>query len=378
MNLPDSWLVRVAAAVLFAAAVACACWALWGDRPKGRKRCRKCWYTLPPEAGASTRCPECGYTALRDSDVLRTRRRWALLALGLLIAVAASVPMVGKGRLRRAMLWFMPTWRTVERHEVAGYSVIKLEANDDQRLPPRMIEVRHLGQVVWRMTGFHPQIGGAFASGKAGPGAGVVRAGIGQDVTGDGRPDLIVEDPNPGTGNIAVQYVFTLVRNPEGPSLPPIAVIPYSGLWRDVDNDAVPEFEAADRTFSYWWTTGAGSPYPSVILKWRGDHFAVAPDLMRRPAPSREALQTIAVNDRGLITATGADGCAPALARALTFIYEGNSGAALDYLRLVWDNLRESGAAKQTGATEADGAFAKIMERLKESPFGAEVLGMQP
>jgi hypothetical protein len=54
-------------------------WGLFWDRPRGRRRCPKCWYDLTnaPPAPDSTLpvCPECGFAANREKQLKRTRRR---------------------------------------------------------------------------------------------------------------------------------------------------------------------------------------------------------------------------------------------------------------------------------------------------------------
>ena len=67
-------------------------WALFWDRSRGRKRCRRCWYDM---AGAPTEtqdlpaaCPECGRAHSKPKHLTRTRRRWVrAIVLGLVMVV---------------------------------------------------------------------------------------------------------------------------------------------------------------------------------------------------------------------------------------------------------------------------------------------------
>ena len=359
-----SWLLIAACALIVLGGLALAAWGLWGDRARGRKRCGKCWYDLPPEAAEGTRCPECGFVALRDRDCTRGRRKcWAVIA-GVLIAILGAAPLIGPERARRAALLFLPTWKVTARHALGPYTVLELEARDALAIPPRMVEVRHNGAVVWRLRSFYPTVGGVSLA----PGGQVRHIGIGTDITGDGRPDLLITDPNPGTGQFANQYLFTLAAKDEGPTLLPLAVIPYSGAWQEPPTDAAWTFAAADRTFAYWWTTGAGSPYPTVILAWKGDHYAPDEQAMRKPAPDPTQIAAWAQTDREGIALLGGDWKAPILARALDLIYSGNAAAAWDYLRAVWPPGADP---------DADGAIKAIRDKLEESPFAADILGMQ-
>lgn len=74
-------------------------WALVGDRPRGRRRCGRCWYDMGGVAGL--RCPECGRTARAERALGRTRRRWRVAAVAVaLIGLGLSpwaVPWVQRG-----------------------------------------------------------------------------------------------------------------------------------------------------------------------------------------------------------------------------------------------------------------------------------------
>lgn len=90
------WLWWTTASLLSAAGLALLLWAIWGDRPRGRRRCPKCWYDLSATVGLT--CPECGRTAKNERRLHRTRRRrwWAAVGflLVLLGAATSAVPMV--------------------------------------------------------------------------------------------------------------------------------------------------------------------------------------------------------------------------------------------------------------------------------------------
>jgi len=67
-------------------------WALFWDRSRGWKRCRRCWYDMagvPTEPGdLPAACPECGRAHAKPRHLTRTRRRWGRAAvLGLVMVV---------------------------------------------------------------------------------------------------------------------------------------------------------------------------------------------------------------------------------------------------------------------------------------------------
>jgi hypothetical protein len=102
---------------LVIAGLAIALWALWADRPHGRRRCPQCWYDLG--GTDSRRCSECGHETATERGLHRTRRHWRLAMAGALFlgsgVAAPVVANVGSGWPR-----YMPT--TVL---VLGVSVIE-------------------------------------------------------------------------------------------------------------------------------------------------------------------------------------------------------------------------------------------------------------
>lgn len=107
------WVWYLGAGLLGAVAVWLFVWAWWGDRSRGRARCRKCWYSLDVlmgGAGGLPVCPECGWRAKKRGGLFRTRRRkaWAAAAvvLGTCAVTAGLTP-----RVRRDGVWSVtPTW----------------------------------------------------------------------------------------------------------------------------------------------------------------------------------------------------------------------------------------------------------------------------
>lgn len=89
----DAW--TISGLVLLTAAALASVHALFADRPRGRRRCRRCWYDMKGTPGLT--CPECGRVHRGERDLLRTRRRWRIAGVGLLLAV------LGAGLLLRGL-----------------------------------------------------------------------------------------------------------------------------------------------------------------------------------------------------------------------------------------------------------------------------------
>lgn len=94
-----------------AGVVAVALGLLW-DRSKGRQRCPSCWYDMrgAGHGGGKARCPECGHGVKSERSLLRTRRWWRLVLVGMVLLLAAypagQYPLLRAGKWREAV----PTW----------------------------------------------------------------------------------------------------------------------------------------------------------------------------------------------------------------------------------------------------------------------------
>jgi hypothetical protein len=80
------WVVLGLLLAVFFSLVYVAWWALFADRPRGRRRCPRCWYDMSFSPGMT--CPECGRTARRERELGRRRRRLGTASLAILGCVA--------------------------------------------------------------------------------------------------------------------------------------------------------------------------------------------------------------------------------------------------------------------------------------------------
>lgn len=101
------WAFWVLASLLGLLAIALLYRALLRDRPKGKRRCGKCWYDMTGVPGLT--CPECGRTHKDERRLHKRRRHKRIAALGLMtlllsLAVAAT-PRVSQ----RGVLGSLPT-----------------------------------------------------------------------------------------------------------------------------------------------------------------------------------------------------------------------------------------------------------------------------
>ncbi len=82
------WIWWSAGSLIGLGGIALTIWALFAGRSRGRRRCPKCWYEMTGIEGL--RCPECGRTVKRERRLLRTRRRWRVALLGVVVIVAGG------------------------------------------------------------------------------------------------------------------------------------------------------------------------------------------------------------------------------------------------------------------------------------------------
>jgi hypothetical protein len=116
---------------------------------------------------------------------------------------------------------------------------------------------------------------------------------LGTDITGNGKPNVILTQWSGGAHCCLTFHVLEL-----GKSVREIASVEAMDSdyahFEDINHDGIFEFVGWDFTFRYWHTSFADSPAPRIILKWNGEVYEPALNLMREPAPSAENLGQIA------------------------------------------------------------------------------------
>ncbi|MHC4428684.1 MAG: hypothetical protein ACYS0D_08780 [Planctomycetota bacterium] len=108
------WISWIAGGLLAAGGLILLVWALFWDRPRGRRRCPKCWYDMTATTGL--RCNECGHTAKREKKLRKTRRHLWQARLAVLIfllgATGLALPRARRGPENivptTALIYLMP------------------------------------------------------------------------------------------------------------------------------------------------------------------------------------------------------------------------------------------------------------------------------
>ncbi len=112
------WLWLIGGALFGVAGLGCLYAGLLRGRARGRQRCPKCWYDMggvaqragdEPEPGSLV-CPECGTDARTLARLTRSRRRWPLIAFGIVMLVGGVACVLMPGALRDGWRSQVPTF----------------------------------------------------------------------------------------------------------------------------------------------------------------------------------------------------------------------------------------------------------------------------
>ncbi len=200
----------------------------------------------------------------------------------------------------------------------------------------------------------------------------------GADLTGNGRPDLVVTGFSGGAHCCLSFYIFQI-----GAEFRTLGVI------RELDADhATPHFVRLepgkgvqivlhDWTFAGWHANWGDSPAPLVILEYRDGRFRPARSLMNQPAPPRSQLASKANQIRLDAMAQNFNDPAarwpgaklpPAMwATMLELIYRGHATLAWKFADLAWPPRMRGKAL----------FLDQFRERLRQSPYYRDLMAMQ-
>ena len=197
---------------------------------------------------------------------------------------------------------------------------------------------------------------------------------MGNDITGNGQPDLVVSEWSGYANCCLTIHIFELAPtfrklgsvDAQFGDTGPHFIADKSSKTKALD------IKIHDWTFANWNTDFADSPAPTVFLRYGDGGYRVAPDLMRAQVLAPPGLEARADEVRNY--APSADGgiwpktdVSPQLwTTMLDLIYSGRAGAAWKFLNTAWPaNL------------QGKDAFASdFRAQLAKSPYAAAVSAM--
>ena len=164
---------------------------------------------------------------------------------------------------------------------------------------------------------------------------------MGADVTGDGKPNLVLGHWSGAAGCCYRLEIFEV--GSEFRKVADIDLQRSAGAeFADVDGDGRLELVAEDWTFAEWHAPLADSPAPQVILRFRDGAFHLAADVMRKPAPRYSELVT---RVQQVLTSRGwenpLDPPSHLWRAMLDLIYSGNAAEAWRFCDAAWPPDRE-------------------------------------
>jgi hypothetical protein len=181
---------------------------------------------------------------------------------------------------------------------------------------------------------------------------------VATDVTGDGKPDLIIEH-FPRNSQCCWSYSIVTL----GPAVKEIATVsgfPSPMTMEDVNGDGVYEITGDDWAFYSWYAS------PRIILRFDKGKYELATNLMRRPAPAESELASKAADFRKATVYAGFNVAPEVYRYMLDLIYSGNMDTAWAFLDRVWSK-------QKAGKEEFVETFR---EQLAKSRFWPEIREM--
>ena len=317
-------------------------------------------------APGTLRCPECGHQARTKPEMHRTRRRKAPAALGFVIAGSLPSFMLYQHAVQAGWVYLLlPKWKVLSSAQVRGFSVQSLEVrNPSAKDWSRKLRIQRQGDTLLEIPGFYFTIGAPVISNNV-----KKTIGLGDDITGDGTPNLVIIEDFGGSGCMMTVYVFGLDASNPGPGLWPIAVLHNCGRFEDVDGDGKYEFIAGENTYAYEWTSGGDSPRPEVILRYIDGRYIVAIDLMRKPVPSHDQLiarlHSFAGNNKPWSEQNWPTRFSALLHVTLDLIYTGHEATAWEFFQEQWPD--------GDGPYTKNAFAADLKQTIAQSPFAAEI-----
>lgn len=308
--------------------------ALLAGRARGRRRCPRCWYDMSG-AGATfpLTCPECGRKVRTDGELGRTRRRWRLAIFGLVLA-APLIAQVSYLHGHGIYYALMPKWKRVETFRFGETTALRWKIRDPRAWGQRA-EIRSRGRTILSIEDWDITFGQRDWS--LPPDSSVHRLGRGDDLNGDGTPELVVFAYS---GGAHCCYTVSILELSDPPILIAtidaqngMAIKPVTG---DATRRGQYDFDIPEQSFDYWNAPHVSSPMPSVDYRLLNHQLVIDLPAMLKPALEQNALDAEAARVRALLAAPNSQ-LEPDLWRMLLdLIYTGHEPAALRFFNQAW------------------------------------------
>jgi Flp pilus assembly protein TadD len=108
---------------------------------------------------------------------------------------------------------------------------------------------------------------------------------IGNDIIGDGKPNIVIEHWSGGNSMAFTNYILSL-----GEQLSPVYIF-GGGELKDLNGDGKKEILEWDESFVYWHACHACSPQLTLIYEFSDGNYHLSPDLMYKDLPNEDELE---------------------------------------------------------------------------------------
>lgn len=251
--------------------------------------------------------------------------------------------------------------RLVESTTVLGDTELRRITRDGDRLPER-IEVLRGDDIAWVLDGLSLMIVEAY-EGKDGR---AVPIAAGDDVTGDGRDDIVITQSVEGAHPGEIVWMLS-VDEWFGIYVAYRVEVPAPAKFIDIDGDGVIEILTYDDAFAYFGGLSLGdSPQPAVVLKLDGGEYVWWPDgtqVWLRKSATEEPENRGSFQSDQFHEVDGVD--AASLSRVVQLLYAGDDSEAWTLLEQVAvessvaDKLRKCIERRMLGSWVGRGVLAR-------------------
>ena len=226
----------------------------------------------------------------------------------------------------------MMGWEPVESASWKDYTAAVHRRDDRSRLT-----LWKNGSCLYTMHGARFMLPSDFKAEDAFP-------AMGQDITGDGIPNVAVIQFNGKWHFCWDLYILKLI--PDAETIDVVTGLNVPSCFRNCDDEPDLEVVVHDPALCYWRCCYAGSPQPEVILKFGEGGYKACPILMRRKAPSLDELRKRADKARAVYRnsedlLTGEMTRSDLWTEMVNLIYSGHMSLAWQFFETAWPHGEE-------------------------------------
>lgn len=201
-----------------------------------------------------------------------------------------------------------------------------------------------------------------------------------EDITGDGIPDLVIDEYS---GGAHCCYLTTLLELGETAHSISLGGGDWVAKFEDLDHKPGKEAIVSDGAFKYRWSDYASSPGAQVILRHDNGSYIMAPDIMKQPPYTEKQINKIISviknsnysNFRYATNLNTADSTSAKalsnyftnmLSKVLELIYSGNYFQALQIVDATWPGNKN----------EKEAFLKDLKETIQKQQYGKDILSM--